>query len=359
MSPSATSVKRQTGFSTASEETGAGQAELHIFSGMKDSLTDELRNYWTDDQLAERLDSAQLHLCRGEPAKAIEIWAELTRRGGEEGDWGHIEYLDYLLRSHQDDSLWCPLTALTLGGRVFGEPWRLAAELLEESGRPEVALYMFSLAVKRLPDQELRTVNGPTWARAVRAGQRRLKWRTGVPLDDTDLLADMGEEETEGKGSALLELLSKPEVINGRLQFLARIELETAYPRWSSMVVGEDTEAYYRAVEDVLRAHARGRVVVVRHTLRSWTALEDAACNARHTDDLRSIASSGEGETVDWPPGRNQPCWCGSGTKYKKCCGANRVAALALDEDAGRRTSPSDHRGSVDLPVPQPSRLEA
>lgn len=22
-----------------------------------------------------------------------------------------------------------------------------------------------------------------------------------------------------------------------------------------------------------------------------------------------------------WPPGRNQPCWCGSGQKYKKCCG--------------------------------------
>jgi len=22
------------------------------------------------------------------------------------------------------------------------------------------------------------------------------------------------------------------------------------------------------------------------------------------------------------PPSRNQPCWCGSGTKYKKCCGA-------------------------------------
>jgi uncharacterized protein YchJ len=24
---------------------------------------------------------------------------------------------------------------------------------------------------------------------------------------------------------------------------------------------------------------------------------------------------------VAWPPERNTPCWCGSGTKYKKCCG--------------------------------------
>jgi hypothetical protein len=29
-----------------------------------------------------------------------------------------------------------------------------------------------------------------------------------------------------------------------------------------------------------------------------------------------------EGHYVKWPPSRNQACWCGSGTKYKKCCGA-------------------------------------
>ena len=38
-----------------------------------------------------------------------------------------------------------------------------------------------------------------------------------------------------------------------------------------------------------------------------------------------------DGDTVKPPPvlrgekvGRNQPCPCGSGKKYKKCCGANR-----------------------------------
>ncbi|MFZ5852140.1 MAG: SEC-C metal-binding domain-containing protein [Actinomycetota bacterium] len=25
---------------------------------------------------------------------------------------------------------------------------------------------------------------------------------------------------------------------------------------------------------------------------------------------------------IAWPPGRNDPCWCGSGRKYTKCCGA-------------------------------------
>lgn len=27
------------------------------------------------------------------------------------------------------------------------------------------------------------------------------------------------------------------------------------------------------------------------------------------------------GEATRWPPGRNDPCWCGSGRKYKQCCG--------------------------------------
>ena len=26
------------------------------------------------------------------------------------------------------------------------------------------------------------------------------------------------------------------------------------------------------------------------------------------------------GPMLAWPPGRNDPCWCGSRTKYKKCC---------------------------------------
>jgi uncharacterized protein YecA (UPF0149 family) len=28
-----------------------------------------------------------------------------------------------------------------------------------------------------------------------------------------------------------------------------------------------------------------------------------------------------EGGAMAWPPGRNEPCWCGSEKKYKKCCG--------------------------------------
>jgi len=35
-----------------------------------------------------------------------------------------------------------------------------------------------------------------------------------------------------------------------------------------------------------------------------------------------------DGEVIQWPPGRNQPCWCGSGRKYKKCCGSAPARAM-------------------------------
>ena len=51
-----------------------------------------------------------------------------------------------------------------------------------------------------------------------------------------------------------------------------------------------------------------------------------AWCAERDEDPEEARASyavhlTREGEVIAWPPGRNEPCWCGSGRKYKKCCG--------------------------------------
>jgi tetratricopeptide (TPR) repeat protein len=48
---------------------------------------------------------------------------------------------------------------------------------------------------------------------------------------------------------------------------------------------------------------------------------------AEHEEDPEEARASyavhltTDGEVIAWPPGRNEPCWCGSGRKYKKCCG--------------------------------------
>jgi tetratricopeptide (TPR) repeat protein len=44
------------------------------------------------------------------------------------------------------------------------------------------------------------------------------------------------------------------------------------------------------------------------------------------------LAAERDPALIAWPPGRNQPCWCGSGRKYKKCC----AATISDDMEAHR-----------------------
>ena len=44
---------------------------------------------------------------------------------------------------------------------------------------------------------------------------------------------------------------------------------------------------------------------------------DSADARAEYAAHLAAIADP---SLIVWPPGRNEPCWCGSGRKYKKCC---------------------------------------
>jgi uncharacterized protein YecA (UPF0149 family) len=48
----------------------------------------------------------------------------------------------------------------------------------------------------------------------------------------------------------------------------------------------------------------------------------EASTRSRYAADLARL-----GRTRPWPPGRNEPCWCGSGRKYKACCGPEPASA--------------------------------
>ncbi len=54
-----------------------------------------------------------------------------------------------------------------------------------------------------------------------------------------------------------------------------------------------------------------------------------------HLDSRERYAAelAARGKTIPWPPGRNDPCWCGSGKKYKRCCGTVELAPRKVIED--------------------------
>lgn len=89
-------------------------------------------------------------------------------------------------------------------------------------------------------------------------------------------------------------------------------------------------DVYCRRMEGRLRAHSEAGmprlfVVPVRSAaFIPWMA--DNAPNERDPSQLRARYAADvardPSRTIAWPPGRNEPCWCESGRKYKNCCGA-------------------------------------
>lgn len=109
--------------------------------------------------------------------------------------------------------------------------------------------------------------------------------------------------------------------------WLARDQFLRVSDRWPDL--GDDHRAYVAALERALRErdilsgrHPRLVALTVDEIERwagehgwspAWPVTHDqVAAEVEHDDPARGRS---------WPPGRNDPCWCGSETKYKRCCG--------------------------------------
>lgn len=88
-----------------------------------------------------------------------------------------------------------------------------------------------------------------------------------------------------------------------------------------------DHTEYSRSIEGSLRTMARGHAGKLHIAPFRIDDLE-AFCTERELDadsaPTRAHAAAEllrTGGAIPWPPGRNERCWCGSGRKYKQCCG--------------------------------------
>ena len=100
-----------------------------------------------------------------------------------------------------------------------------------------------------------------------------------------------------------------------------------ALERWPDLTddLPADHAAYSRRIEARLKWLAKGlpghRVSVAPLTVAE---LDEAAGDRAGTGEARSRLAARihqQGRAIAWPPARNDRCWCGSGRKYKQCCG--------------------------------------
>ena len=103
-----------------------------------------------------------------------------------------------------------------------------------------------------------------------------------------------------------------------------------AIERWPDLLdeLPADHRAYSHATEARIKRIARhlpgNRLHVAAMTVDGLVAHAEASGHDPGSGEARSSYASTllqDGSAVVWPPGRNEPCWCGSERKYKKCCG--------------------------------------
>jgi SEC-C motif len=109
-----------------------------------------------------------------------------------------------------------------------------------------------------------------------------------------------------------------------------RAELAALVQRWP--LVFADASGY-PAIEARLRSmkqeEGTSKVTLVLGRADGLAAyLAASGGDPAEEDDRLAYADEAaeQGLTMMWPPGRNEPCWCGSDRKYKKCCALGQHA---------------------------------
>jgi tetratricopeptide (TPR) repeat protein len=247
-----------------------------------------------------RCEIARVMLLAGRHAEADALWSEL--------------------READPDGVW----TLNAGGMAYGEVGR-DAEAIEwlgagiqvaiASGDPEHVLDQMS-DVRRaclthlepgLDDLE-RSVEVFRAQAAVRRQQEMTEFRAAA--------ARIGAA-VRGQSATVVWLTEEDD----------RVARER-WPGWvDGLAVDETFEQRRERMERRLReqrAPGDGPLVVVTIQLEDYATW--CSEHGHEPIDRRSRASFAEvqralGDGSVWPPGRNEPCWCGSERKYKRCCG--------------------------------------
>ena len=110
------------------------------------------------------------------------------------------------------------------------------------------------------------------------------------------------------------------------LAWFPKEEWEKAVALWPELLdtMPEDHAAYSKRVESHLKASAAaepGSPDVAPLNVDDLVAEYGEEAGELRSRGTMGAAIARNGDAIAWPPERNDPCWCGSGQKYKSCCG--------------------------------------
>lgn len=273
----------------------------------------------------------------GQPDRAARLLNELIAAGGEDGCYARTQRIEFLI----DDRNWpqaeTELAVLAREADLHETHCTLIAELLLAHDQLTGAARWYDRALTRLTPDVLAQLRGPRgWAQLAAVvmlrGRKDLRARLGLPPDAGDeLIAGVDQAWLPRTDAPDLDTVAEHLAAGGipprglRLLVFQRDQRAHARERWPQAYPEPDTQ-YYPAAEARWRhlaQHGAHNIQIVPATVAALDAFAQRAGTdpTDSTTKTRYIQTVPDTAMIPWPPRRNAPCWCGSGAKYKKCCG--------------------------------------
>ncbi|WP_194853170.1 SEC-C domain-containing protein [Nocardia sp. SYP-A9097] len=258
----------------------------------------------------------------GELERARRMHLAAIADGGEVAGDARVWYAEFLLEFGDAQAGRALLdTVLAEGPDDFGI-YESVAETFEAIDAPDEALHWFDAGLARLrltaPDQEFELYR-------LAIGRSRIRESLGLPEDSDDRWA---EQQREGwvERLTLDGRSAQTHSVATAVFYFPEPEFDAALRRWPQLREQYDSHEEHReSVEKRLRAMDSGHDTRVSPAtvdgLAEYAAAGDGDPAQSKTRAAYAAELSRLGMDIDWPPGRNEPCWCGSSRKYKKCCG--------------------------------------
>lgn len=249
----------------------------------------------------------------GDLDRARRLYRAAIADGGEVVGDARVWYALFVLE-HEDEQ-----SGLDLLESVFAEgvddyaAYEAVAETFEDRAELEQALHWFDAGLSRL-----RIVGDPSEGfglSQLAAGRAWVRAALGLP------------EEAEGREAEReRQRWIEPQRIAIAVFYLPEDEFASALARWPVLRDEYGSHAEHRAsVESRLRTLEPGPAPHVAYATAAgyaeYVAAESADPALAQTRATYAAELARTGHAEVWPPGRNDPCWCGSSRKYKKCCG--------------------------------------
>ncbi len=264
-----------------------------------------------------RSDIAEFHLRAGRSQQAARIWAQLKLDDPSEVWLYNAAGLSYNeVGEHELAVAWLGEgIELAIG---TDDPEDIVAQLSDIRRRSLKAL-------GREPDELEQRVDPFLEQSRARALKRKSRYA----------LLDAPEDEKPPPSATVPPASPQSGETVVALSWFPQAEYEHAIARWPTLAEdwAEVTHTDYCLRLDGHIRWMRSHGVLVRAV--TPIIVEDfiAWCEEREEDpeQARALYAAhrfADGEAIPWPPTRNEPCWCGSQRKYKKCCGLAPAAPM-------------------------------